>query len=235
MTTKSRRVDLELRDRIASMPAHDRLPREMDLAEEFEVSRSTLRQVLASLVRSGLIYTVPGKGTFVADRRVTKGTGLSGFSEDMRARGLEPGSRLLSAAPVVATGAVAADLAIDEGDLAYRIDRLRLADGEPMCIESVMLPASPFPGLLVHDMTQGLYDLLRSKYGVEVSTAPQSVSAVKATPEQSALLGIEVGDPLLAVFRIGLDDRAHVVERAISHYRADRYSFTLLATREGRS
>lgn len=232
MTTKARRIHTELSRRIAAMSPHDMLPREVDLAEELDVSRSTLRQALAALARSGLIYTVPGTGTFVSDRRVAKGSGLSGFSEDMRARGMEPGSRLLSAEPLVASGQVATDLGLAAGSLAYRIDRLRLADGEPMCVESVTLPAERLPGLLAHDLTAGLYDLLRVEYGVEVLTAQQSVSAVKALPEQSELLGIETGDPLLAVSRIGFDDRGHAVERAVSHYRADRYHFLLLARRD---
>jgi GntR family transcriptional regulator len=233
VTTKIRRIDAELRQRIAGMAAHERLPREVDLALALDVSRSTLRQALGALQRSGLIYTIPGSGTFVSDRRVTKGASLSGFSDDMRARGMEPGSRLLSATPVVVTAPVATELGVADGELAYSIDRLRLADREPMCIESVLLPATLFPGLLRHDLTGGLYDLLRTEYGVEVATAQQSVSAMTASAEQRALLGIEEGDPLLAVHRVGLDDRGQIVERAVSHYRADRYSFMLIATREG--
>lgn len=233
MITKTQRVRKELAQRIALHSAHDLLPREVDLAEELQVSRSTLRQVLGDLARAGAIYTIPGTGTFVSDNRVAKGSGLSGFSEDMRARGMEPGSRLLSSIPFAVSGSVAKDLDLVEGSLAYRIERLRLADEAPMCIESVCLPADPFPGLLRHNLTAGLYDLLESDYGVQVVTAQQSVTAVNASLEQSELLGIGAGDPLLRVFRIGFDQRGQAVERTTSHYRADRYQFTLLARRNG--
>ena len=231
MTTKTRRVRAELSQRIASMAAHEMLSREVDLAEQLGVSRSTLRQVLGGLAQLGLIYTIPGTGTFVADNRVAKSSGLSGFSEDMRARGMEPGSRLLSAEPFVAEGTVAAQLNIVAGSLAYRIVRLRLADGEPMCIESISIAADIVPGLLTQDLTAGLYVLLKSKYGLVVVTSQQSVTAVKASPEQRELLGIAENEPLLEVFHIGHDDRGRVIERAISQYRADRYHFMILARR----
>lgn len=232
--TKTRRAHEELTHRIEGLAAHTMLPREVDLAMELQVSRSTLRHVLAGLSRLSMIYTIQGTGTFVADRRVTMGSGVSGFSEDMRARGLVPGSRLISCGPFVATGTVAAELDITPGSLAYRVERLRLADNEPMCLETTELPADLFPGLLTHDLTGSLYDLFKEHYNTEVMSSQQSVSAENPTPEQSELLGINADEPLLAVYRVGFDDRGSVIERASSHYRSDRYHFMLLSRRVSR-
>lgn len=232
MTTKAQRVRTELLRRIGELGPHAALPREIDLAAELGVSRSTLRQVLAPLVRSGVLYTVPGTGTFVGDDRIAKGASISGFSEDMRARGMVPGSRLLAAAPVVASGSLAVELAVAEGDVVYRIDRLRLADGTPMCVESVFLPTAPFPGLLGEDLTGGLYDLLKAKYGVEVATTRQTVSAVSAQPDEAELLAVDPGAPLLEVVHVGSDARGRVIERGVSRYRADRYRFVSFGRRE---
>ncbi len=213
------------------MAAHEMLPREVDLAEELGVSRSTLRQVLRALADSGLIYSVRGSGTFVSPTRIAKDTTLSGFSEDMRARGLEPGSQLLDAEPLAVDGTVATDLAVPDGTLAYRLDRLRLADSKPMCLEEVILLADPFPGLLTHDISAGLYELLKAAYGVEVTMAQQWISASVAAESQASLLEVDPGAPLLEVRRVGYDGRGRAIERAVSHYRADRYEFVLTARR----
>jgi GntR family transcriptional regulator len=128
-------------------------------------------------------------------------------------------------------GTVAADLGLEEGALAYRVERLRLADDEPMCVETVVVPADTFPRLLACDLTGGLYELFETRYNVSIVTAQQSVSALRATDESSELLAIEPGDPVLSVFRIGFDARGRAVERTVSLYRADRYEFLLFARR----
>lgn len=231
--TKTSRAYAHLIGRVREMRPHEMLPREVDLSAELGISRTTLRQVLTTLTSAGAIYSVRGSGTFVSEARIDKGTSLSGFSEDMRGRGMMPGSRLLRADAELATGAVAEHLGLRPGAVIYRIDRLRLANEIPMCVEEVMLPAEFFPDLLTHDVSAGLYDLMRSEYGVEVAVARQAISSSIAAAEEAELLGIALGDPVMNVQRIGHDGRGRSVELARSRYRGDRYEFTVTATRNG--
>lgn len=231
MTTKLIQIRAELLRRVSSMTAHSALPRERDLAEELEVSRTTLRQALRELLTEGLIYTIRGQGTFVSDTRIAKDTSLSGFTEDMRERGLTPSSKMIEADGVVARGAIATELRVPEGTLLYRIERLRMADAAPMCLEEVHLPVDLFPGLLVEDLGGGLYATMKSRYGIQVAVAQQSIAAVVPTGRQCELLEIPPESALLEVRRIGFDGRGRAVERAVSLYRGDRYQFSLTARR----
>jgi GntR family transcriptional regulator len=231
--TKASRAYAHLVQRMQGMHPHQMLPRELDLAAELGISRTTLRQVLMTLASAGSIYSVRGSGTFVSGAKIDKGTSLSGFSEDMRARGMTPGSRLLHAGPELADGEVAEHLSLRAGAVVYRIERLRLANEIPMCIEEVRFPAEFFPDLLTHDVSAGLYDLLKSEYGVEVAVARQSISSSVATAVEAELLGIAVGDPVMNVQRTSQDARGRSIEWGRSRYRGDRYEFTLTATRNG--
>ncbi|MFI6820254.1 GntR family transcriptional regulator [Micromonospora sp. NPDC050187] len=231
MTTKLSQIRTVLRSRVADMKAHTALPRERDLAEELGVSRTTLRQALRELTTDGLIYTIRGQGTFVSDTRIAKGTSLSGFTEDMRARGLTPSSKMLDADAVVARDTLAGELGLPEGSLLYRVERLRMADGAPMCLEEVHLPADLFPGLLVENLDGALYETMRDRYQVQVVVAQQMIAAVVPTPRQCQLLEISPVAALLEVRRIGFDGRGRAVELAVSYYRGDRYRFALTARR----
>ncbi|NBE83993.1 GntR family transcriptional regulator [Micromonospora rubida] len=231
MTTKLSQTRTELRRRVAELTAHAALPRERDLAEELGVSRTTLRQALRELLDDGLIYTIRGQGTFASDTRIAKGASLSGFTEDMRARGLAPSSRMIETDAVVAREALAVELGLPEGSLLYRVERLRMADGAPMCLEEVHLPADLFPGLLVENLDGALYETMRDRYQVQVTVAQQRIAAVVPNQRQCKLLEIPPASALLEVRRIGFDSRGRAVERAVSLYRGDRYHFALTARR----
>jgi len=231
--TKASRAYADLVRRIQTMRPHEMLPREVDLADELGISRTTLRQVLTTLTAGGSIYSVRGTGTFVSEAKIDKGGALSGFSEDMRARGMTPGSRLLHAGPELADGPVAEHLGLRAGAVVYRIERLRLANEIPMCIEEVRLPAEYFVDLLTHDVSAGLYDLLKSVYSVEVAVARQTITSSVATAAEAELLGIAAGEPVMNVQRTSQDARGRSIEWARSRYRGDRYEFTLTATRNG--
>jgi GntR family transcriptional regulator len=134
---------------------------------------------------------VRGVGTFVARPRVSKGPALTSFSEDLIARGYEPSTRLIAAEEVEAETAVAVELGIPPGAKVYCIERLRLADGSPMCHEEVYLHAPRFPGLLEQDLTRSLYQVLESEYGVQLRRAHQQIRAVNVGGHRARLLGVE--------------------------------------------
>ncbi|PSK89684.1 GntR family transcriptional regulator [Murinocardiopsis flavida] len=208
------------------------LPTERELAVQHGVSRATVRQALEALEAAGLVYRVQGAGTYVAPRTVAKTLSLTSFSEDMRAKGLTPGSRVVVVGEAAADHDEAADLAVGTGTPLLRLVRVRLADSAPMCVETSRLVAARVPGLAAMDLTGSLYALLAEHFEIRPRRADQAVRSVVTGEEQSALLGIASRSPALRVDRVSYDERGAPVESTTSLYRADRYEIRFAVHRE---
>lgn len=204
---------------------HDRLPTERELAEALDVSRVTVRRVLAAMAAENLIYRIQGSGTFVRPHRITKAMELTSFSEDMRSRGLVPGSVAIYVSEQPADAQLAAILELTPGTPVVSIRRVRTADGERMCLERSQLPAHLVPGLTSRDLRGSLYDVLADRYGVTIDRAETRVQATVADPEDAAQLGIPPYSAAFRVSRTAVDHRGRPVEHAVSLYRGDRYSY----------
>jgi len=199
---------------------------ERALAERFGVSRVTVRQAIQELVFEGRLQRIRGRGTFVARPKVSHPLRLTSYSTDIRESGLRPSSRLLRAAVVPAAGEVAAALALADGHPVYELERLRLADGEPMAIETMHLDAARFAGIDGRlDETASAYDVLRDGYGVALAGGEAAIECVLAGPEEAVLLACEPRAPLLRLTQRSWDGDGAPVEFVRSLYRGDRYRF----------
>lgn len=215
-----------LLDLLSSMPPGSPIPTERSLAAEFDVSRTTVRQALAELTVEGRLLRVQGKGTFAAEPKVAQRLQLSSYTEDMRAQGREPSSRLIEISEDPADIDLARLLAIRAGAKVLRLHRLRLADNEPMAIETTHLPLSRFRGLRRYVSSGGsLYQVLRERFGVEMGHAEETIETALASPEEAELLGADVGLPMLLLSRHSFDSAGNPVEWVRSVYRGDRYKF----------
>jgi GntR family transcriptional regulator len=217
-----------LRDALAAsiqdgtLPASTILPSERDFAQELGVSRSTLRTSLRDLADMGLVQTRHGAGTVVTGSIPKALTRLSGFTEDIRARGLTPSSDILSCtvAPVRSDIAVRTGMAL--GTPVMTLVRLRRADGEALSFETVTVPL----WAVGEDWTGkgSLYDRMDAR-GTRPRRMLQTLQAV-ATPEDIATrLGIPPGSPALRIAQIGYGPEGRAVEDALSWYRGDRYKY----------
>ena len=130
---------------LSVLPPGSALPSERELAERYGVARMTVRGELDRLAGDGLAYRIQGRGTFVSEPRVAQANALTSFTEDMRARGLEPSSRLIAREEHPAGGRMARRLELRPSAPLVRVDRLRLADAEPLAVEQVTLPLERFP------------------------------------------------------------------------------------------
>ena len=215
-----------LHDLLRSMPPGTPIPTERSLAAEFDVSRTTVRQALAELTVEGRLLRVQGKGTFVAKPKVAQRLQLSSYTEDMRAQGRQPTSRLLAVVEEAADQELALLLGAKEGSAVLRLRRLRLADGEPMAIETTHLPLGRFRGLTALLESGGsLYRVLRESYQLELGHAEETIETALASPEEAELLGADVGLPMLLLSRHSFDAEGRPVEWVRSIYRGDRYKF----------
>jgi len=204
----------------------DRLPTEAELVELHGVSRITVRKVLDMLVKEGLIYRQAGRGTFVA--HVTLEHGLShiiSLTEDMQRRGFAVSTRVLFSGLIPAPDYMAEKLNIRVGEELARLERLRLADGEPMCIENSHFVHKYCRGILDHDFSErSLREIKIQEYGIRWIRARQTIRAVSAPPEVADLLNIPKNSPMLVFERVSFSQDNIPVEFLQACYRADRYT-----------
>jgi GntR family transcriptional regulator len=210
-----------------------RLPPERELSERLNVARETLRRALDELEAQGILKRKHGAGTFVTDQPWVKPLTLRSFSEDMAARGLTPSSEILSAKEVAANAKLAQRFKISPGGALYEVRRLRLADGEPMAIETSHLVKDAMPGFDMSRLAQGsLYAVLEREYGVVIRSASQQIQATVVTEAEATLLNVAPFSPALLVERQVQAATGEVIEHSKSLYRADRYSFEVNVARE---
>jgi len=205
--------------------SHERIPSERELSEGFGVSRMTIRQALGALTQSGRLYSRNGRGTFVAERKIEQPLQrLTSFTQDMLARGVRPSSRLLSAEVISAPLDLAESLEISPGAEVVRIARLRLADEQPVALETSHLPHRVCRGILENDLsTSSLYQLLAERYGVMLGSARQTIEAAEPSHEEHRLLALSRRIPVLRIRRVTSASGGGVVEFVRAVYRGDRY------------
>jgi GntR family transcriptional regulator len=204
------------------------IPSERALAERYGVARMTVRTELDRLVSEGLAYRVQGRGTFVGVAPVAQSMELSSFTEDMRARGMTPGSRVLAQDVVPSSDVVAARLGLAPGAAVVRVHRVRTADDEPMAVEEAFLPAARFVGLESEDLAGGsLFELIEARWGVELPFAEQRVVAVRIADDQARLLGVDPDQPGFLFRTLAHEPGGQPVFYAWSLYRGDRYEIQL--------
>lgn len=203
-------------------------PSERELVQQFGVARMTVRQALDALVGEGLLERIPGRGTFVANNRVDHVPRLTGFAEEMTRRGMTPSSRTLVARIESAGPGVARALEIGVGDGVVHWQRLRMADGSPMCVEDAYLSAELVPGLLER-LPDSLYADLERR-NLAPTWGEDSVDAGLVQQPEAQLLGLPVGHPVLRVARRAFCGKLPV-EVSRSTYRADRFTMWVPLTR----
>jgi GntR family transcriptional regulator len=206
----------------------DKMPTEEEICELFGISRITVRRALEGLQQGGYIYKQQGKGSFV----MTKKTGfqlnhLKGFTEEMKALGKEPSSKVLSFEIIPPSEKAAEALGIDITQKIYRLERLRLADGVPIAIERVHLPFYRFPTLRTVNLEESLYEILQYQFGCESYKGIEEIHAGLASEEEARLLQIVQGSAVLHINRTTYEREGMAYEYVESTYRGDQYQFTV--------
>jgi len=223
--TKQRETRERVLELIEALTPGDSIPSERQLTVDLGVSRLTVRAALDDLVREGYLIRRRGAGTFVNEPKVAKqGLTISSFSDDMRERGMTPGSRTLELQLVPAGARLGRILHVSPSEPVVAVKRLRLADGEPMAVELLHVRESLVPGLSAADLeTNSFYDLLASRYDVEIVGGSQTVEPTVTNEEESNALGVPLHSPALLFERVTRSAAGDVVEFTSSTYRGDRY------------
>ncbi len=203
------------------------IPSERELSEKYGISRMTARQAITELVNEGIFFREQGKGTFVSNRKITQQLiHLTGFTEDIRARGQQPSTKVLSAEMRPADESTAEKLRIALGTPIFCLQRLRLADNEPLAIELSQIYFKGCEGLLAENLEQNsLYRVLEAKFGIPLMEADQEIEAGLANNEDALLLKIATGSSVLFTRRTTYTERNQPIEYAKSVYCGHKYTF----------
>lgn len=203
----------------------ERLPAERQLAADLGVSRTTLREALALLARSGHVIRRAGRGggTFVAPTKVDRDlrvmTGLPGH---LRRQGHESTSTVLSANLVAADLKVADALGIGPESLVNEIVRVRFSDGVPISLECSRFPTDRFPDFLRHPLGGSLYEIAEFEYGIKPTRAKEVIEPVMPSEQEARLLDIDVSQPVLSIERVAYDAAGAPIEYGEDLFRGDR-------------
>jgi GntR family transcriptional regulator len=209
--------------------AGERLPTERDLATHYGCSLITIRRALSELVHEGRIERTRGRGTTVLHPRIERDFAESlSFTAEMERRGLAPETRLIAARPQSAGEAVAAALALEPGSPTLYLERLRLADGQPLLLEQVHLPAERFPGLLASDLEHdSLYGVLQRRYGTRVARAREALEPILLRAREARLLDQRRRAPALLIEGVAATADDRPVEFSRTFVRGDRTRYYL--------
>ncbi|GEN55662.1 HTH-type transcriptional repressor YvoA [Halolactibacillus alkaliphilus] len=209
---------------------HSPIPSEREYAEKHGISRMTVRQAINNLVSQGILYRARGRGTFISEQKFEQDISqLSSFSEDMRERNLTPSTKIIKMDELIGPSAAHDKLNLKINDTVYEIVRLRLANDQPIALETIFTPKKLLGAITEKQVETSFYQYLENDLGLSIKRGFQSIEASLATSEEMTYLQIKKNDPVLVMQRTSfLDDHLGTpIEFVKSIYRADRYKFNI--------
>jgi GntR family transcriptional regulator len=230
------RIKESIREDIAkgALKRGERLKSEDELAQQFGVSRMTVRQGIADLIDEGLLYRRHGVGTFVSQQHLERDhSKLTNFFEISKRDGIEVTEKLLGLDVVPTKPKISKALDLEEVDLVICVRTLRYTENVPVTIHEAYLPHKFFSGLLQENLqveTKNLWTFYE-KSGYRVKRAVQRLEARQADEELAAILEIEEGAPILFKERIIYADNGTPIEFLYCYNRGDMYSLTVTLNR----
>jgi GntR family transcriptional regulator len=215
-------IEQSLRERVSALQPNSPLPSEAQLCEQFGVSRMTARAAVQRLVQDGLVYRVPGRGTFVATPRANRTAAhILSFSDEMRRKGRTPSSRVIEHRRRRATDEEERRLGVSD---VVVLRRVRLADGKPVALERAVFPVERVRDALDGDLErQSLFQTLVAA-GLYPTSGSAALAAEAASAEDARLLRVRKGAPLLVERRLIHDQDGKPLEWTESRYVGSRYA-----------
>ncbi|MCS6874668.1 MAG: GntR family transcriptional regulator [Pyrinomonadaceae bacterium] len=229
-----------LREKIISgeFEPGQKIPTELELIDQYGVSRITVRQALQALAEEGLIERKQGRGTIVAIRKTKrrKFSGiihLTGSLDELIEMGMETPVKVLEMNKIEADSHEAELLQIKPGEPIYRLKRLRMHEGKPFGLIVNYLPEEIGSNLTMAELSSGaLLNIIEKKFGYRLESALQEIRAELADAYVAQLLDVRVGTALLSIDRTVYALGSKPVEYVHSLYRSDLYGYSVKLLRE---
>ena len=212
-----------------SWPPGYMIPSENELSREFGISRMTVRSVITKLVQEGLLFRIPGKGTYVSEQKiVAKSLSYAGIREQLEQMGYEVSTQLLDTTRELGSEKLCNIFGLPQGTYFLKILRLRFLKGEPLSIHTSYIPADLCPGLEHQDLINDqLCHLMSSKFGLVRKHTQETLESVASNAEEAQLLHIHEGHPLLLLEDTIFGENNKPFEYAKVIFRGDRITITL--------
>ena len=201
---------------------NQQLPTEDVLMQAFTISRGTVRKAVDLLERQGLVRREQGRGTFVNDpsRKNLTGFMLTNFANDMQQQQRQPSTQVLKQEIVPASTTIATHLDLNAGDGVIHIQRLRLADNQPIIFEERYLNAQFCPELATEDVeAQSIHWLLVHKYKLPLVRVTHTVEMREIGTESAKWLNLQPTDAIFAIERLTHTQVGDAIYPAV-YYRA---------------
>ena len=208
---------------------HDKIMSEREFCENYDVSRATVRQSINELLKEGYVYTMHGKGTFVSEQRFKQDLlKFYSFSEEMQKQNKTPTSKVLDFKVIVSDKKISKLLDVNEGEEVYSFTRLRLADNEPMMIESTYVPVKRFPGITESALNERpMYEIFTKEYDTEFTRAEESFMATSLKQHEMEILGLKEKIPSIIIERITYE-KNKIIEYTKSIARGDKFKYSVV-------
>lgn len=214
--------------RSGALPAGTRLPPEAQLVERFNVSATTIREVVYNLRKRGFVEVGPSRRICVIQAKITQElVGLTGFVEDMQALGMQATARVIDKKIVIADEIVARKLQLRKSDPVVRIQRIRIGDGLPLSFDETYLPRSIGEKVMNDDLvTTQIFTLLEEKYATPLINAEYKMEAISAPHLVADALEIPANSPVFMIERTSFSTNDRPVDYEKLYYRADHIRFS---------
>jgi GntR family phosphonate transport system transcriptional regulator len=204
--------------------AGDKLPTEEQLSVRFSVNRHTLRRAISLLKSEGLLRVDQGRGTFVANALIRYPIGKRvRYNEALKAQGHEASFKLLRSLEIPAETAVAEALGLEVGTIVGLMERLGLADAQPISVATSYFPLSLFPDILIQcQKASSISKMFREFYNCDHIRRVTRISARMVKRQDARYLELPLNHPILLAESINVDQHGRVIEYGVSRYRGDR-------------
>lgn len=212
-----------------NLKENNQLPSERELCDTYDISRSTVRQAIQELEKDGYIYRVHGKGTFVSPERFKQNLlEFYSFTEEMKKLGKTPSSEVLDFEVIECNEKIARKIKLEVGNEIYMFTRLRLANEEPMMLETSYVPCNRFPGLTKGKLQQrAMYDIFTQEYNASFTCAEEIFQSVLTRENEAKLLKYSSGLPSMMIERI-THENDNIIEYTKGIARGDRFKYNVL-------
>jgi len=213
------------------------IPTELQLQQEYKVSRETVRKAINNLVLAGLLIKNRGIGTFVAQPKLINRIGtIYSSTEEIIVRGMLPGTKFIETKEIIPPEGLRKEMRIEGHTGVIKIKRLRYADNKPVAIFTSYLNKKLVPDLLKIDLIDNsLYKTLEERYNLTLSESDEVIEAGIITGKDAKYLELGRTGPVLIAKRLTYLSDSSVIEKLIAFYRSDRFSYQVkLRGRAGR-
>ena len=199
------------------------IPKEVDLAEQLNVSRPTVRHAIRNLVQAGYLERRKKRGTIVTQTKIKQQFThvIESYNTEIQNNGLVAKTQVLNFSTEKANDEVAEALTIKPNTEVYKLVRLRSADNKPVVFVITYLPIAQLPDLQKIDFTHhSLYSEL-AKAGLEITHVSRKIEVHPATEEEAQLLETDIKAPIFYFHTIGFTKDHRALEYSIASYRGD--------------